>query len=120
MILNKYEFKAVESSLDALWAKQKVIQNNIANYETPGFKSKQLEFKEVLSKEEAKNSEGQVMFQAEIYENNESSIRPDGNNVSMEKESMELWKTYAQYTYLADRANGQIKNMRYVINNALK
>ncbi len=45
MLYNNIEFKAMQSSLDALWMKQRVISDNIANYETPGYKAKTVIFK---------------------------------------------------------------------------
>lgn len=44
--------KALSSGMDALWQKQQVISHNIANVETPGYKAKHVEFKEVLKKTE--------------------------------------------------------------------
>ena len=35
-------------SLDAVWLRQRVISNNIANSETPGYKSKTVEFESLL------------------------------------------------------------------------
>lgn len=42
--------KALSSGMDALWQKQQVISHNIANVETPGYKAKHVEFKEVLKR----------------------------------------------------------------------
>lgn len=35
MVLNNKHFKMVQASVDALWLKQRVISNNIANIDTP-------------------------------------------------------------------------------------
>lgn len=43
--------KALSSGMDALWQKQQVISHNIANVETPGYKAKHVEFKEVLKRQ---------------------------------------------------------------------
>ncbi len=118
MLYNDFTFKVLQSGLDALWMKQKVVSHNITNYETPGYKAKEVTFDEVLRK--AGDGEEKRVLQATVTTDATTTARPDGNNVSMEKESLELWRTYAQYTYLTDKISGQFKNMRYVINQAFK
>lgn len=118
MFYKDASFKAMQAGLDALWMKQKVISDNIANYETPGYKAKSVTFKEVLRK----TSDGKEtpVLQATITTDTQSTARPDGNNVSMEKESLELWRTYAQYSYLTQKISGRFESLRYVINQAFK
>lgn len=118
MFYKDLSFKTMQAGLDALWMKQKVISDNIANYETPGYKAKSVTFEEVLRK--ADDGQKTPVLQATVTTDTESTARPDGNNVSMEKESLELWRSYAQYSYLTQKISGQFKNMRYVINQAFK
>lgn len=119
MLYNNFGFKSMEYSLDALWIKQKLHSNNIANHDTPGFKTQSLSFKDIL--EEAGSSTGATehRFEATIT-TDENSVRPDGNNVNLEKESLELYKTYAQSAALYEKIGVQFKNTRYVINQMLK
>ena len=51
-------FRALQSGLDAMWLKQQVASHNIANVETPDFKAKKVEFKQVLR--EAADGNGPV------------------------------------------------------------
>ena len=37
-------------SLDYLWKKMEVVQNNLANVDTPGYKKKDISFEEVFDK----------------------------------------------------------------------
>jgi flagellar basal-body rod protein FlgB len=94
-----------------------VISDNIANAETPGYKAKSVSFQNVLNDEYYKNNPEAVEDLKPVITIDHSSIRVDGNNVDVDKESMELWRTYAQYSYLREKISGQITNMRYVINN---
>jgi len=121
MIFQDNNFKVLQSSLDALWIKQKVITNNIANYETPGFKASKVSFKEVL-KQEIENgvSMERNVLEVEISKDESISNRLDGNNVDIEKEQLDMWDTYAQYTYLSQNISKQLNNMSYVINNTGK
>lgn len=111
--------QAMQKSLDAVWLKTKVISNNIANVETPGFKSQEVSFEEVFASKRDGNGNAKA-FRTRVTQNSDTSILPDGNNVNMEKEQSELWKAYAQYSYLVDKVNGQYNNLRYVIKQAIK
>jgi len=112
--------KAMEKGLDMLWLKQQVISNNIANSETPGYKARSVSFYDLLQgADQRRNTSNNYGFKTVVTQD-PSSIRPDGNNVDMEKESLELWRTYAQYSYLTSKISSQFKDIRYVINQALK
>lgn len=120
MLFDGLEFKAMQSSLDALWLKQKVISNNLANIETPGFKASKVSFEDVL--ENARNEKGaeRYSFQAQITQDETTSARPDGNNVSVDKEQLELYQTYLQSVYLYEKIGGQMTDMQYVLGQAFK
>ena len=49
--LNNANMQLLEKKLDAVWMRQQVISNNIANAETPGYKSKSLEFESILDRQ---------------------------------------------------------------------
>lgn len=116
MLFDSKEFNAMQSSIDALWMKQKAISHNIANYETPGFKTSSVQFEDVLKGAQ----DGSYDFRATVTTNDQTSLRPDGNNVDMEKESLELYQTYAQSSYLYQKIGGQFTNLRYVLNQTVK
>lgn len=111
--------QAMEKSLDALWLRTKVITNNIANYETPGYKAKEVSFQQVLTMAQ-EGEKPQVAFRTLVTDSQDTTIRPDGNNVNMDKEQLELWRTQSQYSYLVQKLNGQYSNLRYVIKSAVK
>lgn len=120
MFLNRVSHKAMEKAMDMLWQKQQVVAHNIANSETPGFKSQEIRFQDVLQRASKQRSSGNDYgFRTSIH-SNLSSGRLDGNNVDMEKESLELWQTQAHYAYLTQKVSTEYKNLRYVINQALK
>lgn len=116
------EFKAMESSMQYLWMKQKVISQNISNYSTPGYKAQSLQFEEVLSsaRENAAGQGGKYAYKAKLTTNNRTEARPDGNNVDIETESLELYQVYLQSSYLTSKINTDINNTRYVIKQAFK
>ena len=110
-------FRALQSGLDAMWLKQQVASHNTANVETPDFKAKKVEFKQVLK--EAADGNGPV-YQAVVGTDNDTEARPDGNNVQVEKEELDLWKAYTEYSAMTSRMSGKLSTLRYVINNTGK
>lgn len=110
-------FRALQSGLDVMWLKQQVASHNIANVETPDFKAKKVEFKQVLR--EAADGNGPV-YQAVVGTDNDTEARPDGNNVQVEKEELDLWKAYTEYSAMTSRMSGKLSTLRYVINNTGK
>lgn len=140
MLFDTNSSLTAESSLDALWLKTQVIANNMANADTPGFKASKVTFEESLrsareargggdggdggdrggtrgikSGERASYGARGGKYVANVKSDPDTSARIDENNVSLEYEQAELWKTYAQYSYLMDRVSGHYRN----INNAI-
>ncbi|MGD9560233.1 MAG: flagellar basal body rod protein FlgB [Oscillospiraceae bacterium] len=135
MLFDNHSTQAAQASLDALWLKTQVISNNMANVDTPGFKAKQVSFAEVLD-EAQRNGDpqhrqqqnflqqqgGQKVLQGPVFNTRistatNSDVRIDGNNVVLEEEQAELWKTYAQYSYLLDRISGHYSAINTAITN---
>lgn len=118
MVLNNKHFKMVQASVDALWLKQRVISNNIANIDTPNFKASEVSFRHVLNHKTNEQGEREVSkVQINITQNDDVSLRLDGNNVDLEKEQLALWETFAHYSFLTQNMSRSISNLRYVINN---
>ncbi len=124
-------FQLLEQALSTAALKQKVISSNIANVDTPNFKSKQVDFQTVLNdalnvqaissyKTNAKHlpfsSEGS-QFNPIIKVNNETKYKENGNNVDMDYEMAQLAKNQLWYNAVTDRVNGQVSNLRTVIND---
>lgn len=107
-------------SLDFLWTKQKVISNNIANVDTPGFKSKFVTFEETFrnsleaaAHSDEKNSIPRAIDNAGwvLHNTNDETARADGNNVQLDVEMMEMTRTALQYQYLLNSFNGDIQRL---------
>ena len=110
---------ALERGMDGMWLKQQIASHNIANVETPGYKAKHVEFKEVLKKTED-GGEPVKEYRTVVSVDEATQARADGNNVQVESEELELWKTYVEYSTLTSRMSKKFSSLRYVINNAGK
>ncbi len=115
----------MKTSLDYLWTKQSVTSNNIANADTPGFKSSYVsfedEFKEKLDAalSTGKNANIQnVLSQTDILKVSTTvndGLRIDENNVNLEVEMIELAKTEQQYSYALSALNSDIARLSTAI-----
>lgn len=118
-LFDSESYQKLRGSLDAAWLKQQIHSNNIANSETPGYKAKNIQFKEVL-KEARDGQPARWEQKAVITTDRDTASRPDGNNVNVDSEELEMWDAYAQYSAVSQRISGKLSNLRYVINNAGK
>ncbi len=121
-LLNNIGAEILIKGLDALWMRQRVISNNIANATTPGYKSKSVEFENVLkSVLDRDNIDKGTLERAasklnpELVERDWISDSEDGNNVVLDKENIELARAQLQYSALVTALNAQISRLRYAI-----
>jgi flagellar basal-body rod protein FlgB len=112
----------LERSLDAVWLRQQVISNNIANAATPGYKSQRVEFEDLLEKQIQKNGtdENDVQkaldhVEPRIVSDENTTAQEDGNNVDLDYENIEMARAQMQYNYLTNSLNAQINRLKYVI-----
>lgn len=119
MNLVSYNQQVLENGLNAAWLKIQTINTNIANISTPGYKTKYVNFEQVMMENEPSMvSPKKGKFRTTVYEDTETSITPDGNNVDMDQQQVELWRTYAQYNFMVDKMSMDFSNLRYAIKNA--
>lgn len=110
-----------ERTLDYLWGRQNVTINNIANVDTPGFKSKYVTFENFLAKNirsaqlksaTGKNVERAIQSSfATVHTTDNESTRLDGNNVDMDQEQIELVKTNYEYQMMVQSINNDFSRL---------
>ena len=114
-ILNSDSIKILKKLQEYTILKQKVIANNIANVETPGFKAKDVRFVDEFEKAlKAGDIENALNVKPVVYERNDLPVRNDGNNVNIEKEMVELQKNkmrFEVYSELLRKKYKMIKEM---------
>lgn len=130
MIKNIFDStKYLEKGLDAAWLRNQVISNNIANADTPNFKSSSVEFEDVFSAAleqdgmaNKQTRDGHISFSASadsvipvVMENNDTSMKMDGNNVDIDYENVELAKNTIYYNTLVEKLNSEFSMLRLAI-----
>jgi len=128
---NNINLNLLNKSLDGLWLKQQVTMDNIANYSTPEYKSKFVDFesqlKEKLENITSKKQINKTIINEQIEESNiivgendNQSSRLDGNNVDLEKENLDLAKTQLQYMYTITEMNSYFSKLKSAISEGKK
>lgn len=128
-LLSAPQISVLEESLYASSLRQKVISNNIANVNTPGFKKSEVIFEDLLQEQLAGKSmplartndrhlsggkDGELAPFVNTVET--TSFRTDGNNVDIDVEMANLAKNNIYYNAVAQQLSRQLSNIKSVIN----
>lgn len=116
----------LENGLSYATLKNKTIAQNIANVDTPNYKTKEVSFKEVLNDAQTatisanRTDTRHYNFSIEIgsngvYSNDNFRARPNGNAVNMDTEQAKLAENTIYYNALIDRINGKFNTLNSVI-----
>lgn len=136
--------KVLEKALDASYLRNETIAQNIANIDTPGYKKKTVSFESELQKAMEQDSGSGLKSEPPKFipepgtadisftrlssavdfvepsvnvENQNLSMRLDGNNVDIDSEMADLTKNQIRYNMLVQSLNGQFSKLRYVISD---
>lgn len=117
---------ALSKDLDGLWTRYRVIEENLANYETPNYKAKRVSFENQLKVAmENVKTKSQAIQQIQevapqITEYPQETLRLDGNNVDIEKENLEMARTQFNYQYSLRMLTDEYARLRSAINEGRK
>ena len=111
-------------SMEYLWGKQQITLQNLANVDTPGYKSKYVTFEDEfntrlkqasLTRDDEKIADDIEGSHLVVHDTGEESARLDENNVDADVESVELSRATLQYMYTAQAITSDIARLRLVI-----
>lgn len=101
-------FVAMNSALDGLSMRQRVIADNIANIQTPGFRAGRVSFESALAEAVADGSGAVTASVASSLE----PTREDGNNVNLDTETLSNVDTNLRYQLATRAIDSQFSNVR--------
>lgn len=111
-------------SMEYLWGKQQITLQNLANVDTPGYKSKYVTFEDEFRtrlRNASMAKDGEKMEDAIsgshfiVHDTEDESTRLDESNVNADVESVELSRATLQYMYTAQAITSDIARLRSVI-----
>ncbi|PIE77307.1 MAG: flagellar basal body rod protein FlgB [Clostridiales bacterium] len=115
-------------ALDASWLRQRVLSNNIANVDTPGYKRQDVDFESMLRdymttrKVQMTTTDprhigvaANAALQAHVTTDKSTSMRLDGNNVNIDVEMAAVAQNAIKYNAVTAQINGQIKRLKAAI-----
>lgn len=120
----------LQKGLQASWLRNAVLRNNLANSETPNFKSSDVKFESIFARAlesggftgKRTNDKhidiGVSKFSSvspQIVQNNLTSMRFDGNNVDAEAENVKLAQNTIQYNTLIYKLNSELNRIKTAV-----
>jgi flagellar basal-body rod protein FlgB len=115
--------KALSRFLDVDVARLKLITSNLANIDTPGYQTRDLDFSAELARAGAgMEGDGWGSFAAASYTPVVRPVhglleRPDGNNVSVERESLLLAETQMKFNLGVQLLKDEFHTISQAINS---
>lgn len=132
-ILQTSTLQILNSALDASTLRNRVILDNVANIDTPGYKSKQVLFEDALKSAISSQSSDFIGKRTHplhlnigngplspntlhnVIENKNTWIQNNGNNVDLESEMTKLAENTLWYNALIQQTSGHFTKLREVI-----
>lgn len=91
-----------------LSARQRVVSSNIANADTPGYKTKDIDFQSEM--QSAINGLG-----PSVNDVHGLRVKNDGNNVNLDREARLLAENAMRFNMASNLIRGQLKTMKLAI-----
>ncbi len=101
----------VERYMNLLSARQKLVASNIANADTPGYKTKDIDFQTELANQLGNQSPSATEVSGLKTKN-------DGNNVDMDRESRLLAENALRFAVASSLARSEIQSIKSAIEDS--
>lgn len=131
--LDSISSSLLNKSLDGLWSRQQAISDNLANIETPGYKTKSVSFEDQL-KAQLQNSDaadgtygtqdslmqGIDNVEPVTTEAQDETYRADGNGVDLEQQNIDMARTSLNYSTSLQMLNDNFSRLKTAITGESK
>jgi len=129
-IFDKMSIDKLALGLDTLSVRNSVIAENIANLDTPGYKAQDLKFDDVMQEALgtgkklplARTNEKHlppgnrpVDVSSFVYQQNNPSVRNDGNDVNVDYEMSQMAENTIRYNLFSQLTQGKFSKLKEVI-----
>jgi flagellar basal-body rod protein FlgB len=128
-ITSDSSIRAAKLALDGLSAREEIIGNNLANIDTPGYQSQDVDFRTTLRKAVDSNQSLQMVStnkahlaspavsrQIQVQLKKGGTERADGNNVDIDVELTEMTETVVQYQAMSQLISKKFLLLKTIAN----
>lgn len=112
--LDSLSMNMLQRYLDLSSKRQELITSNIANVDTPGYRTKDIDFHGELQR--AMSGDSDDATEPFVQEVQGLVARPDGNNVSVDRESLLLSEVQLEFGVAEQLLKTQFRNLHLAIN----
>lgn len=112
-------YELAKTLLDAAAMRHEAIATNLANIETPGFKRVDIapDFEKQLARlgDDPTSSDIASLSPKIVEDQVTRAVRPDGNNVQLDRELLVMNRNNLEYDFLATYASDSLKRLKAAI-----
>lgn len=113
-LIDTTQINALTRFLDTAAQRQNLVTTNLANIDTPGYRTRDVDFRSVLNG--ATSGMLDTGARPAVREVEGLMERPDGNNVSLEREGLLLAQTQLQFRTGVQLLRSEFRRMQLAIN----
>ncbi|PLX66753.1 MAG: flagellar basal body rod protein FlgB [Denitrovibrio sp.] len=128
-VFDKMKINSLAAGLDTASVKNGVIAKNIANVDTPGFKAMDLKFNTVMKEALGEGKKLPLAITNEkhlppatrtvdpssfIYQQNNPSVRNDGNDVNIDYEMTQMAENTIRYNMISDITGSKFTKLKSI------
>jgi flagellar basal-body rod protein FlgB len=114
-VMDTAQLRLIEKFLDLATARQALLVSNIANVDTPGYRTEDMDFHSEMMR--ALNALPGMPVLAVVREVPGLLSRPDGNNVSVDREGLLLAELQLKYQAATQAMRAEFSLIRSVVAN---
>ena len=96
-MIDTQEIQALGAFLDVSALRTELIASNMANIDTPRYRTRDVDFRQEMERALAEPQMAYASFAPPVREVQGLAARPDGNNVSLEREGLLLADTQLRF-----------------------
>lgn len=117
-MINSARAEALSRFLDVDVGRMRLITSNLANFDTPGYRTRDLDFRAELMRASSESLGESFAAYSPVARPVRGLLeRPDGNNVSVERESMLLADTQMKYNLGVQLLKDEFHGIAQAINS---
>jgi flagellar basal-body rod protein FlgB len=112
-LISTAQLHLLERYMDLTATRQALLVSNIANVDTPGYHTRDIDFSGELAR--ASQEEDNAPTEPFVREVHGLNARPDGNNVSVDREGLLLSQVQLQFNAASELVKDQFKRLNMAI-----